>query len=157
MSGDEKQDKIHEKKTVGIYDPGALTKLASGAAQWKITFPDNTHCRGKDQCTSGLQFNKIGLDQRWKYVVCMNVPSEAVEYKLVKLENSRTLILSRWSSLVFPLPNTKYESINFKVFSRKWKIINKSTMLGRWNVANFINFDFSGTGIDFCWKQRYQI
>ena len=31
--------------------------------------PKNTHFRGKDHCTVGLQFNKIGCDQKRKYVV----------------------------------------------------------------------------------------
>ena len=30
---------------------------------------ENTHCRVKDHCTAGLQFNKIGFDQKRKYVV----------------------------------------------------------------------------------------
>ena len=28
------------------------------------TGAENTHYRGKDHCTAGLQFNKIGLDQK---------------------------------------------------------------------------------------------
>ena len=47
---------------------------------------ENTHRWGKDLCTAGLQFNKAGLDR----LVC----SEPFEPKLVKLETSRTVILS---------------------------------------------------------------
>ena len=34
--------------------------------------PEDTYCRGKDHCVASLKFNKIGFDQRRKYVViCM--------------------------------------------------------------------------------------
>ena len=46
----------------------------------------------KDHCTTGLQFNKTGTDQKEQmlFFVC----SEAGESKLVKLETSRTVILT---------------------------------------------------------------
>ena len=54
---------------------------------------ENTHCWGKDHCTSGsgLQLSNTGLDRQRKYVVFAR--SEAVESKLVKLEVSRTVAL----------------------------------------------------------------
>ena len=48
--------------------------------------PENTHHNGKDYCTAGLQYNKIGCDQKeniW-LLVCTSV---AVESIIVKLES----------------------------------------------------------------------
>ena len=63
-------------------------------------YPENTHHRGKYHCTAGLQFNKTEFDQKRKYETLF-VCSEAVESSLVKLETSRTVILSPMVSVLW--------------------------------------------------------
>ena len=47
---------------VVIYEHKLFARLAT----------DDTHCKRKDHCTAGLQFNKIGFDQKLQYVVIGN-------------------------------------------------------------------------------------
>ena len=45
---------------------------------------ENTHSGGKDQCTAGILFNKIGFDK--EEIMFLFVCSEAVEFNQIKLE-----------------------------------------------------------------------
>ena len=67
----------------------ALTKI----------WTESTHRWGKDHCTAGLQFNKTGTDHKRTYILFLC--SEPVEYKLVKLETSCTVILPPTVSLLW--------------------------------------------------------
>ena len=72
---------------------------------------ENTHRKGKYTCTTGLQFNGIGFDQRIKYaVIC-----ETIESNLVKLETICTILPQTvsvlWINLIVQkcsLNGTKY-------------------------------------------------
>ena len=52
-----------------------------------------------DQRTAGLQFEKIGFDQKER--MCLLVCSEAVKSILLKLETRRTLILPIMVSVLY--------------------------------------------------------
>ena len=54
-----------------------------------LIISENTHFRGKDHCTAGLQINRLDLTkiENSRLLVC----SEAAESKLVKLENMSQL------------------------------------------------------------------
>ena len=54
---------------------------------------ENNHCRRKDHCTTALQLNKIGFDQKKKIYDDQYVGSEADECKHVKLETSSSVKL----------------------------------------------------------------
>ena len=71
----------------------------------------------KDHCTTGLQFNKTGTDQKEQmlFFVC----SEAGESKLVKLETSRTVILptnNECSLVKFTTTNIQIPTLNKRIY-----------------------------------------
>ena len=64
--------KVYYNTFFGWGDRVKQSKMVSVIALLSLDCPEKTHCRGKDQCTAGIQFNWIEFYQARKYIVCVS-------------------------------------------------------------------------------------